>query len=121
MTAKGIGMMVGLVPKPANISDKDMEVRGIVGIVQMGAGALDTGVFDFVWFLVVISLNLAVMNILPIPMLDGGHIVFFLWEGVTGKPVNAAIKARLSNIFVLLLLSLFLLGLFNDLRHIAGG
>lgn len=120
MTVKGMGMMVGLVPKPANISDKDMEVRGIVGIVQMGAGTLDTGVFDFVWFLVVISLNLAVMNILPIPMLDGGHIVFFLWEGVTGKPVNAAIKARLSNIFVMLLLSLFLLGLFNDLRHIAG-
>jgi regulator of sigma E protease len=121
MTVKGIGMMVGLVPKPANISDKDMEVRGIVGIVQMGAGALDTGVFDFVWFLVVISLNLAVMNILPIPMLDGGHIVFFLWEGITGKPVNATAKARLSNIFVFLLLSLFLLGLFNDLRHIAGG
>ncbi len=121
MTVKGIGMMVGLVPKPANVSDKDMEIRGIVGIVQMGAGALNTGVFDFVWFLVVISLNLAVMNILPIPMLDGGHIIFFLWEGITGKPVNAQAKARLSNIFVFLLLSLFLLGLFNDLRHIAGG
>ncbi len=43
MTFKGFGMMLGLVEKPANISDADMEVRGIVGIVQMGAGALGTG------------------------------------------------------------------------------
>lgn len=121
MTFKGFGMMLGLVEKPANISDADMEVRGIVGIVQMGAGALGTGAFDFIWFLMVISINLAVMNILPIPVLDGGHIVFFLTEGVTGKPVNPRTKALLSNIFVMLLLALFALGLFNDLKHIVGG
>ncbi len=121
MTFKGFGMMLGLVEKPANISDADMEVRGIVGIVQMGAGALGTGAFDFIWFLMVISINLAVMNILPIPVLDGGHIVFFLIEGVTGKPVNPRTKALLSNIFVMLLLALFALGLFNDLKHIVGG
>ncbi len=121
MTFKGFGMMLGLVEKPANISDADMEVRGIVGIVQMGAGALGTGAFDFIWFLMVISVNLAVMNILPIPVLDGGHIVFFLIEGVTGKPVNPRTKALLSNIFVMLLLALFALGLFNDLKHIVGG
>ncbi|MDX1986684.1 MAG: site-2 protease family protein [Candidatus Obscuribacter sp.] len=121
MTFEGFGMMLGLVEKPANISDADMEVRGIVGIVQMGAGALGTGAFDFIWFLMVISINLAVMNILPIPVLDGGHIVFFLIEGVTGKPVNPRTKALLSNIFVMLLLALFALGLFNDLKHIVGG
>lgn len=121
MTVKGFGMMFGLVEKPANISDADMEVRGIVGIVQMGAGALGSGVFDFVWFLVVISINLAVMNILPIPMLDGGHIVFFLIEGITGKPVNAKTKAVLSNLFFVLLIGLFALGLFNDMKHIVGG
>ncbi|OPZ89714.1 MAG: Regulator of sigma-W protease RasP [bacterium ADurb.Bin425] len=121
MTVKGFGMMFGLVEKPANISDADMEVRGIVGIVQMGAGALGSGVFDFVWFLVVISINLAVMNILPIPMLDGGHIVFFLIEGITGKPVNAKTKALLSNLFFVLLIGLFALGLFNDMKHIVGG
>lgn len=121
MTVKGFGMMFGLVEKPANISDADMEVRGIVGIVQMGAGALGSGVFDFVWFLVVISINLAVMNILPVPMLDGGHIVFFLIEGITGKPVNAKTKAVLSNLFFVLLIGLFALGLFNDMKHIVGG
>lgn len=121
MTVKGFGMMVGLVEKPANVSEKDMEVRGIVGIVQMGAGALDTGMFDFVWFLVVISINLAVMNILPIPMLDGGHIVFFAIEGITRRPINPRTKALLSNVFVFLLLGLFLLGFFNDIKHIVGG
>lgn len=81
MTFKGFGMMLGIVDKPVGVSDKDMEVRGIVGIVQMGADAVNQGVFNFVWFLVVISINLAVMNILPLPILDGGHIVFFLIEG----------------------------------------
>ena len=70
MTFKGFGMMLGIVEKPANLTDKDLEVRGIVGIVQMGSGALSTGVFDFVWFLMAISINLAVLNILPVPLLE---------------------------------------------------
>lgn len=121
MTFKGFGMMLGIVEKPANLTDKDLEVRGIVGIVQMGSGALSTGVFDFVWFLMAISINLAVLNILPVPLLDGGHIVFFLIEGVTGKPVNPRVKNILSNIFLFALLGLFLLGLTNDIGHIIGG
>jgi regulator of sigma E protease len=96
-----------------------MEVRGIVGIVQMGADAVNQGVFNFVWFLVVISINLAVMNILPLPILDGGHIVFFLIEKVRGgKPVDAKLKGKLYGIFGALLISLMLYGLFNDMVHI---
>lgn len=120
-TAKGFGMLLHIVDRPAGVSDKDMEVHGIIGIVQMGAGALSSGIFDFGWFLVMISLNLAVLNILPLPILDGGHIVFFLIEKVRGgKPLDAKLRATLFNFFGLLLLGLFLLGLFNDLSSIVG-
>ncbi|MBS1996885.1 MAG: site-2 protease family protein, partial [Cyanobacteria bacterium SZAS LIN-2] len=77
-TAKGIGMMLHIVPRPAEIPASAMEVRGIVGIVQMGGAAFGMGIFNFVWFLVVISVNLIIMNLLPLPVLDGGHVVFFL-------------------------------------------
>ncbi|MBS2006918.1 MAG: site-2 protease family protein [Cyanobacteria bacterium SZAS TMP-1] len=120
-TARGIGMMLHIVPRPAEIPASAMEVRGIVGIVQMGGAAFGMGIFNFVWFLVVISVNLIIMNLLPLPVLDGGHVVFFLWEKVSGKPVNAELKGKLYTVFFFLLISLFLLGFFNDLRHIAGG
>jgi len=121
MTFKGFGMMLGIVDKPVGVSDQDMEVRGIVGIVQMGADAVNQGVFNFVWFLVAISINLAVMNILPLPILDGGHIVFFLIEKVRGgKPVDAKLKGRLYSIFGALLIGLMVYGLFNDMVHIFG-
>jgi regulator of sigma E protease len=120
-TVKGLGMMIGVVPKPAEIPASDMQVRGIVGIVQMGATAFGMGIFNFVWFLVVISVNLIIMNLLPLPVLDGGHVVFFLYEKVAGKPVDAKVKGKLYSIFFFLLISLFLYGFFNDIMHIAAG
>ena len=120
-TLKGFGMLLHIVDRPAGVTDKDMQVHGIIGIVQMGAGALGSGIFDFGWFLVMISVNLAVLNILPLPILDGGHIVFFLIEKIRGgKPVDAQLRAKLYNIFGMLLLGLFLLGLFNDLSSLLG-
>lgn len=120
-TVKGFGMLLHIVDRPAGVSDKDMQVHGVIGIVQMGAGALGSGIFDFGWFLVMISINLAVLNILPLPILDGGHIVFLLIEKIRGgKPVDAQLRARLYNIFGMLLLALFLLGLFNDLTSLLG-
>jgi len=120
-TAKGVGMMLHIVPRPPEIPASAMEVRGIVGIVQMGGAAFGMGIFNFVWFLVVISVNLIIMNLLPLPMLDGGHVVFFLWEKVSGKPVDAALKSKLYSIFFFLLISVFLLGFFNDIKHILLG
>jgi regulator of sigma E protease len=120
-TVRGVGMMLHIVPRPPEVPASAMEVRGIVGIVTMGATAYGTGLFNFVWFLVVISVNLIVMNMLPFPALDGGHVLFFLIEKVRGKPVDAALKGRLTMVFIFLLLSLFMLGLVNDIGHIAAG
>jgi len=112
---KGFGMMLGIVEKPANIPDGALEMHGIVGIVSVGAQAFDAGVFAFVWMVAMISLNLAVINILPVPLLDGGHIMFFTIEKLRGKPVSLETRAKLSNFFGLLLLMLMFWGLFNDI------
>ena len=112
---KGFGMMLGLVETPKNLPDGAADVHGVVGIVQIGAQAFDLGIFQFVWILAMISINLAVLNILPIPMLDGGHILFFTYEGITGKPVPVELKNKLSMIFFMLLMGLMVYGLFNDI------
>lgn len=112
---KGIGMMVGLVEPPANLPDGATDVHGVVGIVQIGADAFSQGAFAFLSIVALISLNLAILNILPIPLLDGGHIMFYSIEAIRGKPVSIATRNRLSSIFFMLLIWLMLYGLFNDI------
>ncbi len=111
---KGIGMMLGLVAPPENLPAGATDVHGIVGIVQIGAQAFDQGIFDFVWILAMISLNLAIMNILPFPPLDGGYVLFFGIEGIVRKPVPIGIRNRIAMVFFFLLLGLMFYGLFND-------
>jgi regulator of sigma E protease len=111
----GLGMMVGLVEKP-----QGAEMRGIIGIVQMGSDAYSMGWYQFNWLLAMISLNLAVMNILPIPALDGGHMLFFTIEGLRGKPVNPALKGRVTLLFVAMLMLLFVYMTGADLLRIFG-
>lgn len=112
---KGIGMMLGTVEPPPNLPAGATDVHGIVGIVSIGQQAYEQGAFAFIWLLAMISLNLAVMNILPFPPLDGGHILFYTIEGIFRKPVTVKIRTRLTNVFFLLFVLLMLLGLFNDI------
>ncbi len=117
---KGIGMMVGLVEKPADLPEGATDVHGVVGIVQIGAQAFEDGLFSFTWILIMLGLNLAIMNILPFPPLDGGYVVFFAIEKITGKPLNANLRARISAFFFFALLALMVLGLFNDITKPLG-
>lgn len=111
---KGFGMMVGLVEKPANLPDNATDVHAIVGIVQYGASMFAQGWPDFVMFLVMISLNLAVFNILPIPLLDGGHLVFLALEKVRGKPLSRETQGKILTLFFYLFMLLLAVGLWND-------
>jgi regulator of sigma E protease len=113
--ARGLGMMVGLVPLPEGAPEGAADVHGVVAIVQMGAMAFDAGVYSFIMIVCFISMNLAFFNILPIPMLDGGHLMFLGWEKLTGKPVNPNVQGMVSTIFFFLLIALMLFGLFNDI------
>jgi len=112
---RGIGMMLGQVEPPPNLPSGATDVHGIVGIVSIGQQAFDRGVFAFVWLLAMISLNLAIMNILPFPPLDGGHVLFYAIEGIFGKPLPAGIRTRLTQVFFLLFVLLMFYGLFNDI------
>jgi len=111
---KGLGMLLHIVPKPADLPDAATEVHGIVAIVQIGATALGFGPYIFIDFLVRISMMLAVMNILPVPLLDGGYLLFFGLEKLRGKPLSKQTQSRILAVFFFLLIGLMLLGLFND-------
>lgn len=110
----GLGMMVGIVEKPANLPDGATDVHAIVGIVQYGADMFAQGMAPFVMFLVMISLNLAVFNLLPIPILDGGHLVFLALEKVRGRPLSPQTQGLLYQIFFFLFMALLAFGLWND-------
>lgn len=68
-------------------------LRGPVGIISTGTQVAEQGIPYLLFFLGLISVNLAVINFLPIPIVDGGHMVFLLWEKISGKPPNEKVQA----------------------------
>ncbi|MBN2295715.1 MAG: site-2 protease family protein [Pirellulales bacterium] len=86
---------------------------GPVAIAKTAGHAASKGTAELFLFLTLLSANLAVINFLPIPVLDGGHMVFLAWEGIRGKPANENVQLLLSYIGLILILSLmiFVLGL----------
>jgi len=88
---------------------------GPIAIVRVSSQALTLGMGFFLIFLAVISFNLAILNILPIPLLDGGHLVLVLIEAVMGQPVNEKVQIGLQYIGMFLLGGLILFVFYNDI------
>jgi regulator of sigma E protease len=97
------------------------EVGSVVGIVQVSSEALEFGVQDFLGVLALISLTLALLNLLPLLPLDGGHIAFSIAEGVRGRAIAREAYERVSIVGITLVLLLFFLGLSNDIDRLRGG
>ena len=74
-----------------------------------------TGILNGILLTAIISINLAVMNLLPIPALDGGHLMFLIIEKFKGKPLDEKVMAKISNFFYLLLIILMMVLIFNDI------
>jgi regulator of sigma E protease len=89
-------------------------LRGPVGIAESSAAAASQGVESFIWFLAMLSVAVGMMNLFPIPVLDGGHLVFHAWEAVTGKPPTDKALRSLMTVGLALLLSLMVFALTND-------
>jgi regulator of sigma E protease len=94
------------------------EVGGVVSIVQITADATAYGWMSLFFFSALISVNLGVLNLLPIPALDGGHIMFNLYEMIRRKAPSEAVIAQLTIGGWVMLLGLMTLGLYNDLTRL---
>ncbi len=91
-------------------------MHGVVLITKMGGDIIShDGIFYGILLTAVISMNLAILNILPIPALDGGHLLFLIIEKIMGKPVDEEIANKIMNVFFLLLILLLIFVLFNDI------
>jgi regulator of sigma E protease len=95
------------------------EISSPVGIVQGSSEAADRGTDDFLWVLGLISLSLALLNLLPLLPLDGGHIAFSLIEGARGgRTVRREVYERVSAVGIVFVVLLFVIGLSNDIGRL---
>jgi regulator of sigma E protease len=93
-------------------------LSGPITIMQASGESLKAGVFNFVFLLSYISINLAVINLLPIPILDGGHLLFFLIEAVTRRPVTGKVREIAVQCGFLFIVFLMGLVIYNDISRL---
>jgi regulator of sigma E protease len=101
-----------------NVHAVRRDLGGPVGIAQIAYRQAQNGLDDWLNFLIILNVALAVMNILPFPVLDGGHICFAIYEGIFRKPVPPKILVPLLNGAVVFILIFFVLVTFNDIWKI---
>lgn len=90
-------------------------LSGPIGIAETSGAAASQGVDSFIWFIAVLSAAVGLMNLFPVPVLDGGHLVFFAYEAIAGKPPSdRALRALMAG-GLALILSLMVFALTNDL------
>lgn len=119
MTAERTATVVVFLGKLVTGQVSMREVGGPVLIAQLSGQAAQLGIVQLLGFVAFISLNLAVLNLLPIPVLDGGHVLFLLLEAARGRPVSVAVRLRLTQVGFIILLALMALAISNDvLRNI---
>jgi regulator of sigma E protease len=95
-------------------------LSGPITIAQYAGQSAAIGLAAFLGFLGIVSVSLGVLNLLPVPVLDGGHLLFYLVELVTGSPVTDAIQLAGQKIGIVLLLALMTLAFYNDLIRLLG-
>lgn len=93
-------------------------LSGVVGIFDMLGSYISAGIVALLLFMALISVNIGVMNLLPIPALDGGRILFLIIEGITRKPINRKVEAMINNIMFILLMALMIYVTYNDIIRI---
>jgi len=96
------------------------ELGGVISIVKITSDATAAGWMSVLFFAALISVNLGVLNLLPIPALDGGHIMFNLYELIFKREVNEQIMLKLTVAGWIILLGVMSLGLFNDINRLIG-
>ncbi|NOR62510.1 MAG: RIP metalloprotease RseP [Rhodobacteraceae bacterium] len=93
-------------------------LQGPIGIAQISSAAVQTGVFDFLFLIGVISTAIGLLNLFPIPVLDGGHLVTYVYEAIMRKPPNPRFLQTVMAVGMVLLLSMMLLATYNDIMRL---
>jgi regulator of sigma E protease len=105
----------------AKLIQGDVSVKTLGGpimIAQMAGDSAKAGVGSLIAFIALISVNLAIINLLPIPVLDGGHLLFFLIEAIKGSPVSVKVREVAQQIGLFLLIMLMILVFYNDITRV---
>ncbi|MCX7621894.1 MAG: RIP metalloprotease RseP [Acidimicrobiales bacterium] len=95
-------------------------LSGPLTIADYAGKSAGLGWVQYLTFLALISVSLGVLNLLPLPVLDGGHLMYYLWEGVTGKGVPDAWLEKFQRAGVTVLLLMMSIALFNDIARLTG-
>lgn len=95
-------------------------LSGPLTIADYAGKSADLGWTQYLLFLALISVSLGVLNLLPLPLLDGGHLMYYLWEWITGKPVSDASMERLQRGGFAVLLVMMSIAVFNDINRLFG-
>lgn len=114
------GSTLGLLGRMLTGSASVKNLSGPISIAQFANSSANAGVSSFLFFLGAISLSLGILNLLPIPVLDGGHLLFYLIELVKGSPVSEAVQAKGQYVGLLALIGLMGIAFFNDILRLVG-
>jgi len=114
LTAATFGMLGRMISGNASLSN----LSGPITIAQMAHSSALLGFSRFLFFLGLISLSLAIINLLPIPVLDGGHLMYYLVELVKGSPVSEKTQIMGQYLGILMVVGLMSLAIFNDLLRL---
>ncbi len=108
-----------MLPKPLGTGrvSATKNLRGPISIAETAFAIAGEGFYQFMFFLAIISVNLAVINFLPIPVLDGGHMVFLIYEKLRGRPATEQVRLALTYFGLLVILSLMVFVIYLDVAR----
>jgi regulator of sigma E protease len=95
------------------------DIASPIGITQVSSDAVEQGTENYLWVLSLVSLSLALLNLLPLLPLDGGHVFFALVEGARGRFVRREVYERVSVVGLAVVLLLFFIGVTNDIGRLS--
>ena len=94
------------------------QLRGPVGIIDLGAKILPKGLMVFIFFLGMISVNLAVLNFLPLPIVDGGLFLFLIYEKLKGRAPSVQFQNIATGVGLVLIGTVFIVTFYNDIMRL---
>ena len=117
-TVSATGLVVEMLAKIVRAEISPKNLGGPIAIAQASGESLKAGLFSFIFLVSFISINLAIINLLPVPILDGGHLLFFLVEAVIRRPVTGRVRESATFAGLLFIVLMMAFVFYNDIMRI---